>query len=66
MTHARPRSALADVVMERLVSSYPPAADADRAAQAAAYMKGVRPFSASRWYVSRPDAALPERPPAGP
>ncbi|ATW47424.1 DNA alkylation repair protein [Streptomyces peucetius] len=44
MTHAVPRSALADTVMERLVAVYPAAGDADRAAQAAAYMKGVAPF----------------------
>ncbi|MEU0373751.1 DNA alkylation repair protein [Streptomyces sp. NPDC006283] len=44
MTHAVPRSELADTVMERLVRVYPAAADAGRAAQAAAYMKGVAPF----------------------
>jgi len=44
MTHAVPRSELADTIMERLTRVYPEAADAGRAAQAAAYMKGVAPF----------------------
>jgi 3-methyladenine DNA glycosylase AlkD len=42
--YAVPPSDLADTVMERLVVVYPTGADADRAAQAAAYMKGVAPF----------------------
>ncbi|MEU1892078.1 DNA alkylation repair protein [Streptomyces pristinaespiralis] len=44
MTHVVPRSDLAGTVMDRLVVVYPAAADADRAAKAAAYMKGVAPF----------------------
>jgi 3-methyladenine DNA glycosylase AlkD len=44
MTHVVPRSDLADTVMARLVVVYPAAGDADRAAKAAAYMKGVAPF----------------------
>ncbi|WP_328403134.1 DNA alkylation repair protein [Streptomyces sp. NBC_00390] len=44
MTYAVPRSDLADTVMDRLTAVYPTGADAARAAQAAAYMKGVAPF----------------------
>ncbi|QIP87654.1 DNA alkylation repair protein [Streptomyces sp. Tu 2975] len=44
MTHVAPRSDLADTVMARLVVVYPAAGDADRAAKAAAYMRGVAPF----------------------
>ncbi|RNL70307.1 DNA alkylation repair protein [Streptomyces sp. I6] len=44
MTLPVPRSALADTVLERLTAVYPPAADPVRAAEAAAYMKGVAPF----------------------
>ncbi|MFF4249247.1 DNA alkylation repair protein [Streptomyces sp. NPDC001822] len=39
-----PPSALADTVLYRLVRVYPEAADPERAAQAAAYMKNVAPF----------------------
>ncbi|MEU6680060.1 DNA alkylation repair protein [Streptomyces sp. NPDC046925] len=39
-----PRSDLADIVMERLTTAYPRAADPERAAQARAYMKNVAPF----------------------
>ncbi|MGW2563691.1 DNA alkylation repair protein [Streptomyces sp. NPDC001514] len=45
MTHpATPRSALADTLLERLTTTYAAAADPDRAAEAAAYMKDVAPF----------------------
>lgn len=44
MTHAVPRSDLADTVVERLVTVFPAAGDAGRAARAAAYMKNVAPF----------------------
>ncbi|MBC9718795.1 DNA alkylation repair protein [Streptomyces sp. TRM66268-LWL] len=39
-----PASALADLVLERLVPTYGKGADAARAEQMAAYMKGVAPF----------------------
>ncbi|MFE6158247.1 DNA alkylation repair protein [Streptomyces sp. NPDC056486] len=39
-----PRSDLADIVMERLTTTYPTAADPARAAGARAYMKNVAPF----------------------
>ena len=39
-----PRSDLADIVMERLTTTYPTAADPERAAGARAYMKNVAPF----------------------
>ncbi|MFH8486634.1 DNA alkylation repair protein [Streptomyces longisporoflavus] len=39
-----PRSDLADVIMERLTTTYPRAADPERAAQAMAYMKNIAPF----------------------
>ncbi|WP_274555679.1 DNA alkylation repair protein [Streptomyces spiramyceticus] len=44
MTLGVPPSELADTVLERLTTVYPAAADATRAAQAAAYMKGIAPF----------------------
>ncbi|MFF1694942.1 DNA alkylation repair protein [Streptomyces sp. NPDC058257] len=39
-----PRSDLADTVMERLTTTYPTAADPERAVGARAYMKNVAPF----------------------
>ncbi|MEV8320841.1 DNA alkylation repair protein [Streptomyces sp. NPDC059900] len=39
-----PRSDLADIVVERLTTIYPKAADPQRAAQARAYMKDIAPF----------------------
>ncbi|MFI1393961.1 DNA alkylation repair protein [Streptomyces sp. NPDC020681] len=44
MTPAVPQSDLADTVMERLTALYPTGADPERAAGAAAYMKGIAPF----------------------
>ncbi|MEU5400840.1 DNA alkylation repair protein [Streptomyces sp. NPDC005963] len=43
-TPAVPASRLADEVLGRITSLYPPAAQPDRAAGASAYMKGVAPF----------------------
>ncbi|MER5258894.1 DNA alkylation repair protein [Streptomyces sp. NPDC002855] len=39
-----PRSDLADTVMERLTTTYPKAADPERAVRAQAYMKDIAPF----------------------
>lgn len=39
-----PQSALADTVLVRLTALYPQAADPERAARAAAYMKNIAPF----------------------
>ncbi|MEV6400282.1 DNA alkylation repair protein [Streptomyces sp. NPDC051907] len=44
MPPAVPRSDLAETVLTRLTAVYPTGADAARAVQAAAYMKGVAPF----------------------
>ncbi|WP_407563288.1 DNA alkylation repair protein [Streptomyces sp. 184] len=41
---AVPASPLADTVLDRLAAAYPAAADPERAAQSAAYLRGVAPF----------------------
>ncbi|MFB7057868.1 DNA alkylation repair protein [Streptomyces vinaceus] len=48
-----PRSALADTLMERLTTAYAAAADPERAAAMAAYMKDVAPFLGLRTPLRR-------------